>query len=79
MDFFLEMGGFYERVLKAKLEGAQDSINPNQWGLSWTAGIRLGKIKISGCRRYQLNPFFVGEGLPNAKLHAGSFTIGYYF
>ena len=78
VDFFLELGGFYGCVLKAELEGVQD-IDPNQWGLIWAAGCRLGKIKISGCRRYQLNPFFVGEGLPNAKLHAGSFTIGYYF
>jgi hypothetical protein len=79
VDFFLEMGGFYGRVLNAKLEGVQDNIDPNQWGLSWSAGFRLGKVKIMGNRRYQLNPFFVGEGLPNTKLHAGSFTIGYYF
>ena len=79
VDIFLEMGGFYSRVLKAELEGAQESIDPNQWGLSWSVGCRFGKVKISGCRRYQLNPFFVGEGLPDARLHAGSFTIGYYF
>ena len=79
MDIFVELGGFYGRVLKAKLEGIQESINPDQWGLSWAIGFRFGKVMISGCRRYQLNPFFVGEGLPNAKLHAGSFTIGYYF
>ncbi|MBO7083100.1 MAG: M20/M25/M40 family metallo-hydrolase [Bacteroidales bacterium] len=79
VDFFLELGGFYGRVLDAKLEGVQDNIDPNQWGLSWAVGFRLGKVMISGNRRYQLNPFFVGEGLPNAKLHAGSFTIGYYF
>ena len=79
VDIFLEIGGFYGRVLKAELEGVQESIDPNQWGLSWTVGCRLGKVKILGCRRYQLNPFFVGEGQPNAKLHVGSFTIGYYF
>lgn len=79
VDIFLEMGGFYSRVLKAELEGVQESIDPNQWGFSWAVGCRFGKVKISGCRRYQLNPFFVGEGLPDARLHAGSFTIGYYF
>ena len=35
VDIFLELGGFYSRVLKAELEGVQESIDPNQWGLSW--------------------------------------------
>ena len=80
VDVFVGMGGFYGRVLTAELEDAHDNINPNQWGLSWTFGFRLGKVKISGSRRYQLNPFFIGDaGLPDARLHAGNFTIGYYF
>ena len=80
VDAFVELGGFYGRVLTAELEDAHDNINPNQWGLNWAFGLRLGKVKISGGRRYQLNPFFVGdEGLPDAKLRAGSFSVGYYF
>ena len=80
VDIFLEMGGFYGRVLKAELEDAHDNINPNQYGLNWAIGFRLGKVKISGGRRYQLNPFFIGDdGLPTARVHAGHFSIGYYF
>ena len=80
VDVFVEMGGFYGRVLKAELLDAHDNINPNQWGLNWSIGCRLGKLRISGGRRYQLNPFFIGdEGLPKARLHAGSFSIGYCF
>ena len=80
MDIFVEMGGFYGRVFKAELLDAHDNINPNQWGLDWAFGFRLGKVMISGSRRYQLNPFFIGDsGLPKAHIHAGSFTIGYYF
>ena len=80
VDAFVELGGFYGRVLTAELEDAHDNINPNQWGLNWAFGLRLGKVKISGGRRYQLNPFFIGdEGLPDAKLRAGSFSVGYYF
>ena len=81
VDVFVELGGFYGRVLDAKLLDAHDdNIDPNQYGLSWAVGLRLGKVKISGGRRYQLNSFFIGdEGLPKARVHAGNFTIGYYF
>ena len=80
VDAFLEIGGFYGRVLSAQFaEEPELSIDPNQYGISWAFGFRLGKVRISGERRYQLNPFFVGEGLPSARLHAGSFSVGYYF
>ena len=80
VDAFVELGGFYGRVLTAELKDAHDNINPNQYGISWAFGFRLGKVKISGSRRYQLNPFFVGDaGLPDARLRAGSFSVGYYF
>ena len=80
MDIFVEMGGFYGRVLKAELEDAHENIDLNQYGLNWAIGFQFGKLEISGGRRYQLNPFFIGdEGLPKAHVHAGNFTIGYYF
>ena len=80
VDIYLEMGGFYGRVLSMQFaEASELSIDPNQYGLSWTIGFRLGKVKIAGGRRYQLNPMFVNDGVPNAKLQAGNFTIGYYF
>ena len=79
VDFIVEMGGFYGRLLNAELKDAHDNINPNQWGLSWAISFRFGKVMISGSRRYQLNPFFIGEqGLPKAHIHAGNFIIGYY-
>ena len=80
IDLFLEMGGFYGRVLKAELKDAHDNIDLNQYGLSWAIGFRLGKVKISGGRRYQLNPFFIGDDcLPKTHVQAGHFSIGYYF
>ena len=80
MDFFVETGGFYGRVLSDDFAGKPElSINPNQYGISWAFGFRLGKVKISGGRRYQLNPLFVNTDAPKTKLHTGNFTIGYYF
>ena len=80
IDFFVGMGGFYGRVLTAELKDAHENIDPNQYGISWTIGFRLGKVKISGGRRYQLNSFFVGdECLPKAHVHAGNFSISYFF
>ena len=80
MDMFVETGGFYGRVLSVDFAGKPGlSIDPNQYGISWAFGFRLGKVKISGGRRYQLNPIFVNTGAPKAKLHTGTFTIGYYF
>lgn len=80
VDFFVGIGGFYGRVLSARFaEEPELSIDPNQYGINWTIGFRIGKLKISGGRRYQLNPMFVNEGAPNAKLHTGNFSLGYYF
>ena len=79
VDIFLEMGGFYGRVLNGELKDVDENINPDQWGLGWTIGFRFGKVKIAGGRRYQLNSFFGDESLPNARLQAGSFSLGYYF
>ena len=80
VDFFVGIGGFYGRVLSAQFADEPElSIDPNQYGINWTIGFRIGKLKISGGRRYQLNPMFVNEGAPNAKLHTGDFSLGYYF
>ena len=80
VDAYVGIGGFYGYVLDAELDGAPAvGVDPNQWGVSWAIGFQLGKIKISGNRRYQLNPMLVGEGAPQAKIHVGNFTIGYYF
>ena len=80
MDFFVEFGGYYGRVLSTNFsEKPELSINPNQYGISWAIGTRFGKVEISGGRRYQLNQMFVNDGAPKAKLHTGNFTVGYYF
>ena len=80
MDIYVEAGGFYGRVFSTGFEGETElSIDPNQYGINWAVGFRLGKVNISGGRRYQLNPMFVNDGAPKAKLHAGNFSIGYYF
>ena len=80
MDIYVEAGGFYGRVFSTGFEGEPElSIDPNQYGINWAVGFRLGKVNISGGRRYQLNPMFVNDGAPKAKLHAGNFSIGYYF
>ena len=80
VDIYVEAGGFYGRVLSAEFGGEPElSVDPNQYGINWSIGFRLGKVNISGERRYQLNPMFVGEGAPQAKIHTGNFTIGYYF
>ena len=80
VDIYLEAGGFYGRVFSVRFEGEPElSIDPNQYGINWAVGFRLGKVSILGGHRYQLNPMFVNDGAPKAKLHAGNFSIGYYF
>lgn len=80
VDVFVEIGGFYGRVLSARFaEEPGLSIDPNQYGISWAFGLRFGKVRVLGSRRYQLNPMFVNDGAPEAKLHAGNFTISYCF
>ena len=39
----------------------------------------MGKFKISGERRYQLNPLFLGDDVPKARLHSGAVNISYLF
>jgi hypothetical protein len=80
IDLYLGIGGYYGYVLKADVEEQSDlAINPNQWGMGWNIGFQMGKVKISGGRRYQLNPLFVGEGVPQARLSTGAFNISYLF
>ena len=80
MDFSLGIGGYYGYVLKANIQDQPSlAINKNQWGISWSIGFQMGKIKISGDWRYQLSPLFVGEGCPKAELRTGAFNISYLF
>ena len=80
VEVYVGFGGYYGYILNAEVQGAPElQVNQNQWGLNWCIGLQLGKFNISGGRRYQLNPLFTGDGNPDAKLRAGSFTIGYYF
>ena len=80
IDFCLGVGGYFGYVLKAQVEDLSSlSVDRNQWGLGWSFGLRMGRIKFSGEQRYQLNPLFVGEGAPKARLRTGAFTINYYF
>lgn len=80
MDFSLGVGGYYGYILKANIQDQPSlAINKNQWGIGWSIGFQMGKVKIGGERRYQLNPLFVGEGLPKASLRSGAFNISYLF
>ena len=77
MNFYLGFGGYYGYVLKGRVEDL--SINPNQGGINWCIGFQMGKFKISGERRYQLNPLFLGDDVPKARLHSGAVNISYLF
>ena len=80
IDLYLGIGGYYGYVLKVDLKEQSDlAINSNQWGMGWSIGFQMGKVKISGERRYQLNPLFVGEGVPQARFRTGAFNISYLF
>lgn len=80
MDLSVGIGGYYGYILKANIKDQPDLvINPNQWGMGWSIGFQMGKVKISGERRYQLNSLFAGEGAPNARLRSGAFNISYMF
>ena len=77
MNFYLGFGGYYGYVLKGRVEDL--SFNPNQGGINWCIGFQMGKFKISGERRYQLNPLFLGDDVPKARLHSGAVNISYLF
>lgn len=80
MDLSVGIGGYYGYILKANIKDQPDLvINPNQWGMGWSIGFQMGKVKISGERRYQLNSLFAGERAPNARLRSGAFNISYMF
>ena len=80
MDFSLGIGGYYGYILNAGVEGLPShTVNRNQWGIGWSVGFRVGKIKFSGERRYQLNPLFAGGDGPDARLDTGTFSIGFVF
>jgi hypothetical protein len=80
IDLYLGIGGYYGYILKADIKEQSDlAIDPNQWGMGWSIGFQMGKVKVSGERRYQLNPLFVGEGVPQARLRTGAFNVSYLF
>ncbi len=80
MDFQVGFGGYYGYILKSNVKDQPAlAFNQNQWGWLWSIGFQMGKLKIGGERRYQLNPLFIGEGTPKAKLHSGTFFISYLF
>lgn len=80
MEATFGIGGYYGYVLNAGIEGLPDlQVDPNQWGWNWSINFKLGKVTLSGTRRYQLNPLFSGANGPQAKIRTGSFTIGYLF
>ena len=77
MNFYLGFGGYYGYVLKGRVEDL--SFNPHPGGINWCIGFQMGKFKISGERRYQLNPLFLGDDVPKARLHSGAVNISYLF
>ena len=80
MDVYLGIGGYYGYTLKANVKDQPDlAVNPHQWGLGWCIGFQMGKLKIGGERRYQLNSLFIGEETPKARLRTGSFNVSYMF
>lgn len=80
MDVYLGIGGYYNYVLKASVKDEPSLVvDQNQWGIGWSIGFQMGKVKLSGERRYQLNPLFIGEGMPKANLRTGAFSISYMF
>ncbi|MCR5658732.1 MAG: M20/M25/M40 family metallo-hydrolase [Bacteroidales bacterium] len=80
VDFYVGIGGYYGYVLNANVKDNPNLVmNSNQWGIGWSIGFQMGKVKFEGGRRYQLNPLFIEEGLPKAKLSTGTININYLF
>lgn len=78
--YFFGVGGYYGYILNAQVKDQSSPVvDKNQWGLGWSIGFQIGKIRFSGERRYQINPLFVGEGAPKARLSTGAFSISYLF
>ena len=80
MDFQVGFGGYYGYILNGGVrEQFQPVADRNQWGICWSVGFQIGKIKFSGERRYQLNPLFIGEGAPDARLYTGAVSVSFLF
>lgn len=80
VDFTLGVGGYYGHALNSGIKDLSAPMaDKNQWGICWSIGFQIGKIKLSGERRYQLNPLFIGEGAPDARLYTGAFGVCFLF
>lgn len=85
LSVYFGVGGYYGYVLNGEVRAQQPRSGPslvidkNQYGLTLSVGLQLGRIKFSGESRYQLNPLFVGEGNPKARMSIGTFGITYLF
>ena len=87
MGVYLGIGGYYGRVLKGCFYGDVPvgnpaySSNPNQGGLVWNFGMRLGgHWQVEGMWCYQFGRLFdTSGGLPNARKNIYTVSLGYYF
>ena len=80
LNEYLGVGGFYAYVFDGKFTGNEAmTVNRNQWGISWCAGIQVGHVKLSFDCRYQLNPFFAGEDDPKARLRTSALNLYWFF
>ena len=77
---YLGAGGYYARTLNASVSDMpQLKVNPNQCGLEYKVGFRVGHLDLNVGRRYQLNRLFTGTEAPKAKLYTFTINVGWMF
>lgn len=86
-SFYLNLGGYYSRTFEGKFydnvpESAPSYLpNPDQWGIVWGLGMRLGyHLQLDLTSYYQCNNIFLETGgLPKARKTMFTCSLGYYF
>lgn len=75
---FLGLGGYYGRTLSSDIPDDRWSVNPNEFGLTYTVGARLGPF-VYGIQRYRQLNRFLGDSDPKARNRSLVFTLTYLF
>lgn len=76
-----QIGGFYRYAFSHSISGNAPmmTINPNQWGITAGASVRIGSFLMSLDTRWQLNKMLDGPNDPSARLRTTTFSVGYVF
>lgn len=57
-SYYLGAGGYYSHTFGTRGGSLGATVNPNEWGLQWSVGMRVADIYFEATRRYGLTPLY---------------------